>query len=60
LLPLPGAIVAGGLVGLTYAWFARPLILGYPPVAALIRSRLAAWRLDGLVAVAGGEGSGTP
>lgn len=60
LLPLPGAIVAGGIVGLTYAWFARPLILGYPPVAALIRSRLAALRLDGLVALAGGEGSGTP
>ena len=31
----PGAIVAGVLVGLTYARCARSLILGYPPVAAL-------------------------
>jgi O-antigen/teichoic acid export membrane protein len=58
-LSFPGAIVAGVLVGLTYAWFARPLILGYPPVAALIRGRLAAVRLDGLLAFAGGEGPGT-
>lgn len=57
-LPFPGAVVVGGLVGLTYAWLARALILGYPPVAALIRDRLAAWRLDGLVALAGGEGAG--
>ncbi len=56
-LPFPGAVVVGGLIGLTYAWFARPLILGYPPVAALIRGRLAAWRLDGLLAAAGEEGS---
>lgn len=60
LLPFAGAIVVGGLVGLAYAWFARPLILGYPPVAKLIRERLAAWRLDGLLALAGGEGRGTP
>ncbi len=59
-LPFPGAVVVGGLIGLTYAWFARPLILGYPPVAALIRGRLAAWRLDGLLALAGEEGSGAP
>lgn len=59
-LPFPGAVVTGGLIGLTYAWFARPLILGYPPVAALIRGRLAAWRLDGLFAIAGGDGRGTP
>jgi O-antigen/teichoic acid export membrane protein len=59
LLPLPGAIGAGVLVGLVYAWFARTLILGYPPVAQLIRVRLAAWRLDGLLALAGVEGSGT-
>jgi O-antigen/teichoic acid export membrane protein len=57
-LPFPGAVVAGGLVGLAYAWFARSLILGYPPVAALIRGRLAAFRLDGLLALAGGDGSG--
>lgn len=59
-LSFPGAVVAGVLVGLAYAWFARPLILGYPPVAALIRGRLAAWRLDGLLALAGGEGRGAP
>ncbi|MDQ3346359.1 MAG: hypothetical protein M3545_00165 [Acidobacteriota bacterium] len=55
-LSLAGALLAGGVVGITYAWFARSLILAYPPVAELIRVRLAAWRLDGLLAVAGGEG----
>lgn len=59
-LPFPGAVVVGGLIGLTYTWFARPLILGYPPVASLIRGRLAAWRLDGLLEIAGGEGRDTP
>jgi len=55
-LSFVGALVAGAVVGIAYAWFARSLILAYPPVAALIRVRLAAWRLDGLLALAGGEG----
>lgn len=59
-LPFPGAIVTGGLIGLAYAWFARPLILGYPPVAALIRGRLAAWKLEGLLALTADEGRGLP
>jgi O-antigen/teichoic acid export membrane protein len=59
-LPLgfSGAVVAGVVVGLTYALGARSLILGYSPVAALIRGRLAALRLEGLLALAGLEGTG--
>ena len=59
-LPLgfSGAVVAGIVVGLTYALGARSLILGYSPVAALIRGRLAALRLEGLLALAGLEGTG--
>ena len=55
----PGAVVAGVVVGLasTLGSLAR-LILGYSPVAALIRGRLAALRLDGLLALAGLEGTG--
>ena len=52
--------MTGVLVGLTYALCARSLILGYPPVAALIRGRLAAFRLEGLLALAGLEGTGQP
>jgi O-antigen/teichoic acid export membrane protein len=59
-LGLPGTVVTGVLVGLMYALCARSLILGYPPVAALIRGRLAAFRLEGLLALAGLEGTGRP
>jgi hypothetical protein len=59
-LGFAGTVVAGVLVGLTYALCARSLILGYPPVAALIRSRLALLRLDGLLGLAGLEGTGRP
>lgn len=59
-LGFAGTVVAGVFVGLTYALCARSLILGYPPVAELIRGRLAALRLDGLLALAGLEGTGRP
>lgn len=47
--PMWIAIPLGGVTALVYLWFARSLILDYPPVASLIRARLAAFRLDGLV-----------
>jgi len=48
-VPLWASIPLGGMTGLVYLWFARPLILDYPPVARVIRARLASVRLDGLV-----------
>jgi O-antigen/teichoic acid export membrane protein len=59
-LSFPGAVVGGVLVGAAYGWCARSLILGYPPVAALIRGRLAVVKLDGLLAFATEERPGTP
>jgi O-antigen/teichoic acid export membrane protein len=57
LMPLPKAlsIPLGGCVALVYIWSVRPLVLGYPPVAAMIRSRLAAVRLGGLIPLGGAE-----
>jgi O-antigen/teichoic acid export membrane protein len=57
LMPIPKSvsIPLGGCVALGYIWLVRRLVLGYPPVAAIIRSRLASVRLDGLVPLAGVE-----
>ena len=49
------AVPIGGAIAAVYLWFARHLILGYPPVAAVIRSRLASVRLDGLLPLMGVE-----
>jgi len=57
LLPVPKtvSIPLGGCIALVYVWIVRRLILGYPPVAAMIRSRLASVRLEGLIPLAGVE-----
>jgi O-antigen/teichoic acid export membrane protein len=57
LMPLPKlvSIPLGGCIALAYIWIVRRLVIGYPPVAAFIRSRLASVRLGGLVALAGVE-----
>jgi O-antigen/teichoic acid export membrane protein len=57
LLPIPKivSIPLGGCVALAYLWTVRDLVLGYPPVSALIRSRLASLRLEGLVPLARAE-----
>ena len=57
LMPVPKSvsIPLGGCIALTYIWIARRLVIGYPPVAALLRSRLASVRLAGLVPLAGVE-----
>jgi hypothetical protein len=57
LIPIPKtlSIPLGGCVALVYVWTVRRLVLGYPPVAAMIRSRLARVRLEGLVPLAGLE-----
>jgi hypothetical protein len=34
---------------LFYLWCVRHLVLGYPPVASMIRARLASVRLDGFL-----------
>lgn len=57
LLPVPKtvSIPLGVIVALVYVWVVRKLVLGYPPVAAMIRSRLASVRLEGLIPLAGTE-----
>ena len=57
LMPLPKvvSIPLGGCIALAYIWIARRLVIGYPPVAAFIRSRLASVRLDGLIPLTGVE-----
>jgi hypothetical protein len=57
LLPAPKtiSIPLGVVVALVYVWTVRRLVLGYPPVAAMIRSRLASVRLEGLIPLAGVE-----
>jgi O-antigen/teichoic acid export membrane protein len=57
LMPVPKAISIplGGCIALAYIWIVRRLVVGYPPVAALLRARLARVRLDGLVPLAGVE-----
>jgi O-antigen/teichoic acid export membrane protein len=57
LLPVPKmvSIPLGGCIAVVYVWIVRRLVLGYPPVAALIRSRLASVRLEGLIPLAGVE-----
>lgn len=52
-MPLWMAIPTGGLIAVVYLWLGRHLILGYPPVAAVIRGRLASVRLDGLLPLMG-------
>ena len=49
------SIPLGGVIALGYIWFVRGLVLGYPPVAAIIRARLARLRLDGLLPLVGIE-----
>lgn len=48
-VPMWVSIPLGGLTALFYLWCVRHLVLGYPPVAAMIRARLASVRLDGLL-----------
>lgn len=57
LMPIPKtiSIPLGGCIALFYVWIVRRLVLGYPPVAAMIRSRLASFRLEGLIPLAGVE-----
>jgi O-antigen/teichoic acid export membrane protein len=50
-VPIWISIPLGGLTALFYLWCVRHLVLGYPPVAAMIRARLASVRLDGLLPV---------
>jgi hypothetical protein len=50
-VPMIGAIAAGGLLACAGLWSGRHLILDYPPVAAVIRQRLAIFGLGGLVPV---------
>jgi O-antigen/teichoic acid export membrane protein len=57
LMPVPKivSIPLGGSMALLYIWTVRRLVLGYPPVASLIRARLARVRLDSLIPLAGIE-----
>jgi hypothetical protein len=57
LMPIPKtvSIPLGGSIALLYVWIVRRLVLGYPPVASMIRSRLASVRLEGLIPLAGVE-----
>ena len=48
-LPLLIAVPLGGGVGMLALYVCRHLILDYPPVAHVIRTRLAMFRLDGLL-----------
>jgi O-antigen/teichoic acid export membrane protein len=43
------AIVLGALIGGLALWVSRGLLLDYPPLATMIRARLALLRLDGLL-----------
>jgi O-antigen/teichoic acid export membrane protein len=54
-VPMWISIPLGGLTALFYLWCVRHLVLGYPPVATMIRARLASVRLDGLLPVPGVE-----
>jgi O-antigen/teichoic acid export membrane protein len=47
--PLWISIPLGALTALFYLWCVRHLVLGYPPVASMIRARLASVRLDGFL-----------
>jgi hypothetical protein len=49
------SIPLGGLTALFYLWLVRHLVLGHPPVAAMIRARLASVRLDSLLPVSAVE-----
>lgn len=57
LMPIPKtvSIPLGGCIALVYVWTVRRLVLGYPPVAAMMRLRLASVRLEGLIPLAGVE-----
>ncbi len=59
-VPMWISIPLGGLTALFYLWCVRPLVLGYPPVAAMIRARLASVRLDRLLPGAGGRAPAGP
>lgn len=48
-VPLVAAVAMGGVAAMISLWLVRSLVLGYPPVAALVRGALAAVRLDGLL-----------
>jgi Na+-driven multidrug efflux pump len=48
-VPFVVAVAIGGVAGLINLWLVRPLILGYPPVAALVRGALEKLKLDGLL-----------
>jgi hypothetical protein len=48
----------GGVAAGLNLWLVRPLILGYPPVAALVRQALDKVRLGGLLTL--GRGLQTP
>jgi O-antigen/teichoic acid export membrane protein len=48
-VPLTPAIALGALTGVLSLWICRGLLLDYPPVATMIRARLALLRLDGLL-----------
>jgi O-antigen/teichoic acid export membrane protein len=43
------AIVLGAVMGAVVLWLSRRLLLDYPPVATMIRARMALLRLDGIV-----------
>jgi len=51
-VPMWISIPLGGVTALVYLWFVRSLVLGYPPVATMIRARLASVRLDRFFPVA--------
>jgi hypothetical protein len=48
-VPLIVAVGIGGAAAVLNLWLVRPLILGYPPVAALVRRALEKLKLDGLL-----------
>jgi O-antigen/teichoic acid export membrane protein len=48
-IPMVVAIALGALIGALSLWIGRRLLLDYPPVAAMIRARLALLRLDGVL-----------
>lgn len=54
-LPFAAAVGLGGTVTLLSLWTTRMLILGHPPVAALVRGGLARIKLGGLLPTAAGS-----
>lgn len=48
-VPFVAAVALGGFAALLSIWSTRFMILGYPPVAALVRRTLEKFRLDGLL-----------